>query len=137
MRKARQLSLVELGEKSGLSFSHLSRYERGVTKPSADGLQRLSEALQVSVAGLMDDDAPMQLADPVTPLVAAVSEPWKSDARNVANAAFTLLPDPLAASDPRTTGAAYWCRIWPTCWLPRILALRCSSSWRICTGPMS
>jgi hypothetical protein len=29
------------------------------------------------------------------------------DARNVANAAFTLLPDPLAASDPRTTGAAY------------------------------
>lgn len=64
LRKSRKLSLVELGEKSGLSFSHLGRYERGVTKPSADGLQRLSDALQVSVAALMDDQAPSQLADP-------------------------------------------------------------------------
>jgi transcriptional regulator with XRE-family HTH domain len=64
LRKARKLSLVELGEKSGLSFSHLSRYERGVTKPSADGLQRLSDALQVSVAALMDDEAPIHMADP-------------------------------------------------------------------------
>ena len=64
LRKARKLSLVDLGEKSGLSFSHLSRYERGVTKPSADGLQRISDALQVSVDALMEDDAPMQLADP-------------------------------------------------------------------------
>ena len=64
LRKARKLSLVELDEKSGLSFSHLSRYERGVTKPSVDGLQRLSEALEVSIAALMDDDASLQVADP-------------------------------------------------------------------------
>lgn len=63
LRKSRKLSLVELGERSGLSFSHLSRYERGVTEPSGDGLQRLSEALQVSVAALMDDEAPARMAD--------------------------------------------------------------------------
>ena len=53
LRKQHKLSLIELGEKAGISFSHLSRYERGVSKPNPAALESLSLALQVPVAELV------------------------------------------------------------------------------------
>ena len=61
LRKQRGLSQTELGELSEIHFSHISRYERGAAQPTADTLKRLSEALKVSVAHLVEEsDAPIE-----------------------------------------------------------------------------
>ena len=61
LRKQRGLSQTELGELSEIHFSHISRYERGAAQPTADTLKRLSEALKISVAHLVEEsDAPIE-----------------------------------------------------------------------------
>ena len=42
------MSQTELGNRAGLHFTHLSRYERGESRPTADALKRLADALGVS-----------------------------------------------------------------------------------------
>lgn len=61
LRKQRSLSQMELGELSGIHFSHLSRYERGAAQPTADTLRRLANALKISVAHLVEESvAPIE-----------------------------------------------------------------------------
>lgn len=55
LRKQRQLSPTELGDRVGLHYTHISRYERGISRPSADTLTRLADVLGVSTDYLMAD----------------------------------------------------------------------------------
>lgn len=61
-RRAAQLSLRQLSEQAGVSNPYLSQIERGLRRPSAEVLQQLAKALQVSAetlfvrAGILDPD---------------------------------------------------------------------------------
>ena len=48
LRKQKGLSQTELGERVGVHYTHVGRYERGVSRPAADTLKRLADALGVS-----------------------------------------------------------------------------------------
>ena len=60
-RLASRLSLRQLSEQVGVSNPYLSQIERGLRRPSADILQQLARALQISAetlyvqAGILDD----------------------------------------------------------------------------------
>lgn len=54
LRKEKGLTQTELGKLAGVHNVNLSRYERGQSEPSADGLKRLAEALGVSVGHLVE-----------------------------------------------------------------------------------
>lgn len=60
-RQNAQLSLRKLSERAGISNPYLSQVERGLRKPSADILQRLAKALEISAeslyvrAGILDE----------------------------------------------------------------------------------
>lgn len=62
-RKLGQMSLRRLSELSGISNPYLSQIERGLRRPSAEILQQLARALQISSetlyvrAGILDDSA--------------------------------------------------------------------------------
>ena len=51
-RKAAQLSLRKLGERAGISNPYLSQVERGLRRPSAEILQRIAKALEISAETL-------------------------------------------------------------------------------------
>ena len=61
-RESAQYSLRQLATASGVSNPYLSQIERGLRKPSADVLQQLAKALQISAetlyvrAGLLDGE---------------------------------------------------------------------------------
>lgn len=60
-RHSAQLSLRQLAIRSGVSNPYLSQVERGLRRPSAEVLQQLAKALQISAtalytrAGLLED----------------------------------------------------------------------------------
>lgn len=62
-RRSAQLSLRKLSERAGISNPYLSQVERGLRRPSADILQRLAKALEISAetlyvrAGILDEPA--------------------------------------------------------------------------------
>jgi transcriptional regulator with XRE-family HTH domain len=70
-RVAAALSLRELAEQSGVSNPYLSMIERGVRNPSAQVLQQIAKALQISAeqlyvrAGFLsaDDDSTEEFAE--------------------------------------------------------------------------
>lgn len=51
------MTQAELGKRAGVHNVNLSRYERGLSEPSADTLKRLAEALDVSVGYLVEGSA--------------------------------------------------------------------------------
>lgn len=59
-RRITHLSLRKLSERAGISNPYLSQIERGMRKPSADILQQLARALEISAetlyvrAGILD-----------------------------------------------------------------------------------
>jgi transcriptional regulator with XRE-family HTH domain len=61
-RQVAQVSLRKLGELAGVSNVYLSQIEAGLRKPSADILQKIARALQVSAeslyvhAGILDEN---------------------------------------------------------------------------------
>lgn len=61
-RERANLSLRRLADTAGISNPYLSQIERGIRKPSAEILSRLSRALEISAnslyskAGLMDEE---------------------------------------------------------------------------------
>ncbi len=57
LRKARQLTLAALSERSGMSTSYLSAVEKGVNLPSLQTLARLTEALGVSIPSVLADES--------------------------------------------------------------------------------
>lgn len=56
-RKQKNLSQTELGKLDGLHYTHIDRFERGVSRPSGDTLKRLADALDVSSDYLLDGSA--------------------------------------------------------------------------------
>ena len=64
LRKSHELSQTELGELTGIHFSHISRYERGAAQPTAETLTRIAEALKIPVSALLEDDRAARLKDP-------------------------------------------------------------------------
>jgi len=60
-RRSGQLSLRKLSELAGISNPYLSQVERGLRRPSADILQRIAKALEISSetlyvrAGILDE----------------------------------------------------------------------------------
>ena len=53
-RKARGMTLSELGEQVGVTASHISQIERGLIEPSLGLLRRIAQVLAVSVQQLFD-----------------------------------------------------------------------------------
>jgi transcriptional regulator with XRE-family HTH domain len=54
LRKAKGLSQTDLGQLVGLHYTHVGRYERALSMPAADTLQRLAEVLGVSADYLLE-----------------------------------------------------------------------------------
>ena len=52
-RSERKMSQTELADLVGLRYSHISRYENGGSKPSAEMLMKLSKALNTSIDFLL------------------------------------------------------------------------------------
>ncbi len=56
LRVVKKMSQEDLGNLTGLSYNHIGRYERGNSRPSADKLKALADALGVSTDYLIDGD---------------------------------------------------------------------------------
>lgn len=56
LRKARQLSLANLGERADLNDKYLGELERGEGNPSLETLAKLAKALDVDLATLVGDE---------------------------------------------------------------------------------
>ncbi len=54
LRKQRGLSQAELAELVDVHYNHIGRYEREASRPSADTLARLADALDVSADYLLE-----------------------------------------------------------------------------------
>ena len=54
LRAQRGLSQSDLAKQVGVHYNHIGRYERGQSKPSAETLSKLAEALGVSADFLME-----------------------------------------------------------------------------------
>jgi len=54
LRKEHNLSQTDLGKLVSLHYTHIGRYERGSSYPSADSLKRLADALDVSADYLLE-----------------------------------------------------------------------------------
>ena len=54
LRTQRNLSQTELGELVETHYTHIGRYERGTSRPSADTLNRMAQALGVSTDYLLE-----------------------------------------------------------------------------------
>ncbi|MGH7103377.1 MAG: helix-turn-helix domain-containing protein [Acetobacteraceae bacterium] len=54
LRKQKNLSQTERGQRAGLHDSHIGRCERGASRPSGDTLKRLAEALEVTSDDLLE-----------------------------------------------------------------------------------
>jgi transcriptional regulator with XRE-family HTH domain len=56
LRKERNLTQKELASIVGVHFSHMSRYERGISLPSIDVVKKLTQLFHVSADYLLFDD---------------------------------------------------------------------------------
>jgi len=67
LRQKKKLSQTELGKMVGLHFTHISRYERGLSQPSTNKLQKLAEAFGVTadylIEGKINEVAQSKLED--------------------------------------------------------------------------
>jgi len=64
LRKARRMSLAELAIKANVSASMLSQTERGLANPSIKTIQRVRQALDVSLTALLEDTPEPHPHDP-------------------------------------------------------------------------
>ncbi len=68
-RRIAELSVRRLAELAGVSNPYLSQIERGLRKPSAEILQQIAKALEISSetlyvrAGILDEDAVIETSD--------------------------------------------------------------------------
>ena len=67
LRKQKNLSQTELGKLADLHYTHIGRFERGISRPSGDTLKRLSDVLDVSsdylLGGSTEDAAKARFED--------------------------------------------------------------------------
>ena len=71
-RRAAELSLRQVAERAGISNPYVSQIERGLRKPSAEVLQQLANALQVSAETLYEKAGLLEGADRMAPVERAV-----------------------------------------------------------------
>lgn len=64
LRKARDLSLKDVAERSGLSVSFLSQIERGTSSPSVRVLVRIASALNVALSSLFNGSDHSHVPEP-------------------------------------------------------------------------
>jgi transcriptional regulator with XRE-family HTH domain len=57
LRKERNLTQKELAKSIGVHFSHMSRYERGISLPSIDVVKKIAQVFNLSTDYLLLDDA--------------------------------------------------------------------------------
>jgi transcriptional regulator with XRE-family HTH domain len=77
LRDAAGLSLEALAERSGVSRSNISLIESGKSSPTATVLDKLTAALDTTLAGLFQEDGAAKQAAP-SPLARAAQQPvWK------------------------------------------------------------
>ncbi|WP_025178431.1 helix-turn-helix domain-containing protein [Leptospira kirschneri] len=57
LRVTKKMSQEELGQLTDLNYNHIGRYERGDSRPSADKLKALADALGVTTDYLLDGNA--------------------------------------------------------------------------------
>jgi len=67
LRKQKNLSQTELGQQAGLHYTHIGRFERGLSRPGGDTLKRLADALDVTgdylLEGAEDEAARAKFSD--------------------------------------------------------------------------
>lgn len=111
-RELAQLSLRQLAELAGVSNPYLSQIERGLKRPSAEILQQIARALQVSAeslyvrAGILDERSPHHAAPAagVDVLSAIAADPVLTDRqRGVLVEIYQSFVGTAAASDSQTT----------------------------------
>ncbi len=71
-RRAAELSLRQVAERAGISNPYVSQIERGLRKPSAEVLQQLANALQVSAETLYEKAGLLEGSDKIAPVERAV-----------------------------------------------------------------
>lgn len=84
-RRQAQLSLRQLADKADVSNPYLSQIERGLRRPSAEVLQQIAKALQISAeslyvrAGILDvDDSRARMVEDAIALDRRLTERQKS-----------------------------------------------------------
>ena len=79
-RRVGHLSLRKLSEMAGISNPYLSQIERGLRKPSADILQQIARALEISSETLYVQAGILEPHDGNVDLVASIRrDPWLSE----------------------------------------------------------
>lgn len=87
-REVAQKSIRDLAKIAGVSNPYLSQIERGLRKPSAEILQQLARALQISASTLYERAG---ILDPQEPSVVGVADAIALDKRLSAEQKHTLL----------------------------------------------
>jgi len=65
LRKDRNLTQKELASIVGVHFSHMSRYERGISLPSIDVVKKLAQMFHVSADYLLFDESQATVRAPI------------------------------------------------------------------------
>jgi len=65
LRKERNLTQKELASIVGVHFSHMSRYERGISLPSIDVVKKLAQMFHVSADYLLFDESQATVRAPI------------------------------------------------------------------------
>ena len=111
-RQAAQLSLRQLADLAGVSNPYLSQIERGLKKPSAEILQQIAKALEVSAeslyvrAGILDERSPHHVGPAASTdvLSAIAADPVLTDRqRGVLVEIYTSFVGAAGDRDPETT----------------------------------
>ncbi len=105
LRTKKNLTLKQLGTKSGLSVGFLSQFERGLSSIALDSLEKIAAILEVPMGDLFDDHAVGSNDDPVihgpelrfdeiSPQIYQSLLQKKDDGLAMLPRLFTLLPFP-------------------------------------------
>lgn len=94
MRKQANMTLVQLGERMGMTHTHLSNMERGVRKLDLETMERLARILNCSVADfLTDDHFPNRLSAQEQAVIDNMRRMESGDRNRVADIASTFAPE--------------------------------------------
>jgi transcriptional regulator with XRE-family HTH domain len=80
-RLARRMSQTDLGEKIGVTFQQVQKYERGVNRIGASRLQRVADALDVPVTFFFDATGASRSQSPSLPPSVFETARWTQVAR--------------------------------------------------------
>jgi transcriptional regulator with XRE-family HTH domain len=107
-RRVGHLSLRKLSEMAGISNPYLSQIERGLRKPSADILQQIARALEISAETLYIRAGILEAREGETDLITEIRrDPWINEEQKK-----TLIQIYESFRSERTTGkrgsAGFW-----------------------------